>query len=251
MLTAESTRQAGEYLNRVFRLQSSPIAVKMLKSESEIPPEAFRPKKDAGKHYAQCQVFSLSRRDRKTVATLKEDNWCIGPVMAYGLVPSPDNESDRKKPDYACFEYGQYIGILTSPLESATFIPDLVLVYCDTNQLRQILLAIPETDRPGVKTNLFPISCAYSVTNAILNDEYWVNLPDPGEYVRALTQAGEMIFSIPATKLESYMEAAVQYFQTSMFADEQMMMVSDFPQPDIYKELFKAWGMDHEPIPEK
>jgi hypothetical protein len=29
-----------------------------------------------------------------------------------------------------------------------------------------------------------------------------------------------------------------------MFADEQMMMLSDFPQPDIYKEVFKKWGME-------
>lgn len=245
MVSEKTARQYGEQLNRSLRLQTSPIAVKMLTSEADIPKEAIRPKRDQGKHYAQCQAFSLSRRDRFTVAMLKEDNWCIGPVMAYGLVPPAEDPEMRKKIEYACFEYGQYIGILTAPLESATFEPDLVLIYCDTNQLRQILLAIPEDERPGVKTNMFPISCAFSVTNAMLNNEYWVNLPDPGEYVRALTQAGEMIFSIPGAKLVTYMDQLSQYFETSMFADEQMMMRADFPQPDIYKQLFKAWNMDH------
>jgi len=28
----------------------------------------------------------MSRRERETIAMLKEDNWCPGPLMAYGLV---------------------------------------------------------------------------------------------------------------------------------------------------------------------
>jgi hypothetical protein len=31
----------------------------------------------------------------------------------------------------------------------------------------------------------------------------------------------------------------------SGFADESMMMYPDFPQPDLYKKVFEAWGMDH------
>jgi hypothetical protein len=25
-----------------------------------------------------------------------------------------------------------------------------------------------------------------------------------------------------------------------------MMMQPDFPQPDLYKKVFEAWGMDHD-----
>jgi hypothetical protein len=32
----------------------------------------------------------------------------------------------------------------------------------------------------------------------------------------------------------------------SGFAHEQMMMRPDFPQPDLYKKVFKKWGMDYE-----
>jgi hypothetical protein len=31
-----------------------------------------------------------------------------------------------------------------------------------------------------------------------------------------------------------------------MFANEQMMMEGDFPQPEIYEEIFKKWEMEHE-----
>ena len=91
MTDLKTYRKYGEELELKLRLQTSPIAVKMIKNESDIPENALRPEINHGKHYAQCQVFSLSRRDRMTVAMLKEDNWCPGPVMAYGLVP-PKNE---------------------------------------------------------------------------------------------------------------------------------------------------------------
>ena len=236
-------REHGQEMERRLRLQTAPIAVKMLESEADIPPEAFSPFRDRGEHYAQCQAFSLSRRDRKTVAMLKADHWCPAPVMAYGHVPRPADLEARSKAPYDSFELGRYVGILTAPLSTAAFVPEVVIVYCDTNQLRNMLLALDESDRPQVKSNFFPFSCAYAVTSPILNNEYWINLPDPGEYVRALTQAGEMMFSIPGPRLDGFMARLRQFFEASPFADEQMMMRPDFPQPDLYKKVFKDWGL--------
>ncbi len=243
MTDIDTFRKYGEKLETLLRLHTSPISVKMVKNKSDIPETALRPKRDLGKHYAQCQAFSLSRRDRQTVAMLKEDNWCPGPVIAYGIESPIDSPSGDTQRLYEGFEQGKYIGILTAPLFKTSFSPDLVIIYCDTNQLRSMLLSLKEEEKPGVKSNFFPFSCAWAVTSPILHNEYWINLPDPGEYARALTQAGEMIFSIPAPKMDDFMSDFKTFFKESMFADEQMMMASDFPQPEIYKELFKKW--DH------
>ncbi len=248
MSSINDINKYGEKLESLLCLRTSPVAVRMLRSNAEIPEGAFRPKKDHNKHYAQCQVFSLSRRDRLTVAMLKGDNWCLGPIIAYGLAempPPPPGAGAPPEIQYKRFEIGQYVGILTAPLKSAQFEPDLVLVYSDTNQLRDMLLSLKEEEKPKVKTNLFPISCAFCITNPIIDNEYWVNLPDPGEHVRALTQPGEMIFSIPAPKLTEFMEGLRKFDQESMFAHEQMMMQADFEQPDIYKQMFESWGMEH------
>jgi uncharacterized protein (DUF169 family) len=238
----------GEELESLLCLRTSPVAVRMLRSEAEIPDGAYRPRRDKNRHYAQCQVFSLSRRDMMTVAMLKDDNWCLGPIMAYGFVempPPPPAAGAAPSIQYKHFEYGKYVGILTAPLKTVQFEPDLVLIYSDTNQLRNMLLSLKEEEKPKVRTNLFPISCAFCVTNPIIDNEYWVNLPDPGEYVRALTQPGEMIFSIPAPKLPEFMEGLRKFDKESMFAHEQMMMQSDFEQPEIYKQMFESWGMEH------
>jgi len=69
----------GEDLERLLLLRTSPLAVKMLEKEGDIPQEAIRPEKDGGFHLAQCQAFAMSRRERATVAMLKEDNWCPAP----------------------------------------------------------------------------------------------------------------------------------------------------------------------------
>jgi len=64
----------GEDLERILRLRTSPVAVKMLEKESDIPGGAVRPKKQRGYHLAQCQAFGLTRREKDIIAMLKEDN---------------------------------------------------------------------------------------------------------------------------------------------------------------------------------
>ncbi len=179
MATLDEFNRCGQELERLLRLRTSPVAVKMLEKTGEIPSGAMRPRRDHGHHYAQCQAFALSRRNRATVAMLKEDNWCPGAVIAYGLVPKPDDPA-RAASTNVCFEYGKYIGILTAPLGTATFAPDVVIVYCDTDQLRIILLSLKMEERPLVKSNFFPFSCAGAVVPVMKNNEYWINLPDPG-----------------------------------------------------------------------
>jgi uncharacterized protein (DUF169 family) len=247
MPTIKEFNHYGEELENLLGLPTSPVAVKMLEKEADIPQSAVRPKKDRGYHLAQCQAFAMSRREKTTVAMLKEDNWCPGAVSSYGLVPKPDDPVARAQNTGEYFEYGKYIGILTAPLKKADFVPDAVIIYCDTNQLRIMLLSLKPEERALVKSNFFPFSCSNSVVPVINHGEYWINLPDPGEYARALTVAGEMMFSVPANRLPGLVENLRGMDRNeSGFAHETMMMRPDFPQPELYKKVFEAWGMDHD-----
>jgi uncharacterized protein (DUF169 family) len=244
MAAVKEFNRYGEELEKILLLQTSPIAVRMLEKETDIPAEAIRPRKDCGYHLAQCQAFAMSRREKAVVAMLKEDNWCPAPVIAYGLAPLPDDPATRT---YDCFEQGKYIGILTAPLSSATFEPDVVIMYSDTNQLRSLLLAMKPEDRSLVSGHYFPPSCAYSVTTPVLSGEYRIVLPDPGEYARALTVAGEMMFSIPRDRLAGLLSDLREFDEGgSVFAHESMIMRPDFPQPELYRRVFEAWGLEHE-----
>ncbi len=244
MATVSEFNKYGEELENALILRTSPIAVKMLEKESDIPKEAIRPKKDRKYHIAQCQAFALSRREGTTVAMLKEDHWCPAAPMAYGLVKRPESVQSQSHP-YDCFEYGKYIGIVTAPLKKATYIPDVVIMWAKPAQLRALLLSIKIEDVPQVSGHFFPPSCAWSVVNPIKAGQYWVVLPDPGEYQRALTEEGDMMFSVPQSRMQNMM-AGLKANEHGAFAyrEHSMFMQPDFDQPEFYKEMFKSWGLD-------
>ena len=232
----------GEQLENALILRTSPIAVKMLERESDIPKEAIRPKNDRGSHIAQCQAFALSRREGTTVAMLKEDHWCPTAMMAYGIVDRPDSVTRWTHP-YQCLEKGKYVGMVTAPLKSATFAPDVVLVYLNPAQLRSLLLSMKVDDVPQVRGNFFPPSCGHSIVNPIKTGQCFVVIPDPGEYQRALTREEEMIFSVPHDKMPGLM-AGLKTSGMFSYRDHNMSMLPDFEQPQFYKDLFKEWGLD-------
>jgi len=232
----------GEELEKALILRTSPVAVKMLEKEGDIPKEAIRPKRDRGQHIAQCQAFALSRREGTTVAMLKDDHWCPTAMMAYGMVDRPDSVTKWTHP-YESFEQGKYIGIVTAPLKKATFVPDVVLVYLNPAQLRSLLLSMKVDDVPQVSGRFFPPSCGHSIVSPMKSGQYFVVIPDPGEYQRALTQEEEMIFSVPQDKMTGLM-AGLKTGGMFSYRDHNMSMLPDFEQPQFYQDLFKGWGLD-------
>ncbi len=247
MANAADFNQYGEDLERLLVLRTSPVAVKMLEKEEDIPAGAYRPKRDRGVHLAQCQAFALSRRDRTTVAMLKEDHWCPAALMAYGLVERPAVRAGapRASHPYDSFPYGKYAGILTAPLKKAVFKPDVVIIYSNTAQLRSLLLSMKVEDIKEVNGHFFPPSCAWSVVHPMLTGQYFVVLPDPGEYQRALTGEDEMMFAVPAAKMEKLATGLKQIEGKEFsYAGHTMLMMADFPHPDFYQKMFKGWGLD-------
>jgi uncharacterized protein (DUF169 family) len=233
----------GEELETALLLRTSPVAVKMLEKESEVPKGAFRPKRDGAGHIAQCQAFGMSRREGKTVAMLKEDNWCPTALMAYGIVSTPASMAKLGE-SYTSFDVGKYIGVLTAPLKKASFAPDVVMIYLNPAQLRGMLTPMMFGAAPQINTHLFLPSCAHCVVDPMKTGQYTLVLPDPGEYQRALTAEEEMIFAVPKEKMPALMASLKPGGKLYSFRDQYMSMHPDFEQPQFYKDLFKGWGMD-------
>jgi uncharacterized protein (DUF169 family) len=244
MYDLSELNQYGEDLEKLLILRTSPIAVKMLEKEEDIPEGAVRPKKDLGYHLAQCQAFAMSRRERVTLAMLKEDHWCPAALMAYGLVKKLESSSKYTQ-SYDCFEYGKYIGLVTAPLKTANFEPDVVIIYSNTAQLRSLLLTMRSEDIPNVNGHFFPPSCAFAVVSVMLTGQYWVVLPDPGEYERALSGEDEMMFGVPRAKLDTLISDLRKGGEWNWAHNRSnMIMRPDFPHSEHYKNLFKIWGLD-------
>ncbi len=238
--------QYGDELEASLLLRTSPIAVKMLEKEADIPKGAFRPKRDGGYHIAQCQAFGMSRREGKTVAMLKEDHWCPTALMAYGMVEKPASMGGWTE-SFMSFEVGKYIGVITAPLKSAAFMPDVVLIYLNPAQLRGLLVPMMFGGNASqVTTELFLPSCGHAVVDPIKTGKYVVVLPDPGEYQRALATEDEMILAVPREKIQGLMAGLKGMGRKYSHRDQYMSMHPDFEQPQFYKDMFKSWGLDSE-----
>jgi len=235
----------GEELEAALLLRTSPIAVKMLEKEADIPKGAFRPSRDGKYHLAQCQAFGMSRREGKTVAMLKEDHWCPTALTAYGMVPKGKSMGSWME-SYRSFETGKYVGALTAPLKSASFAPDVVMIYLNPAQLRGLILPMMMAGAAEIDTHLFLPSCAHAVVDPMQTGKFCVVLPDPGEYQRALTLEEELIFSVPKDKMAPLMASLKPGGRLYSHRDQYMSMKPDFEQPQFYKDMFRSWGLGQE-----
>ena len=257
MKDTATLNRLGEEIERLLLLRTAPIAVRFLRDLNEIPEGAIRPKRDRGYHLAQCQAFAMTRRQRATVAMLIEDHWCWAPLIGYGMVPpAEEGEIPRMVEDpgaarelertWPCLPYGRYVGIVSGPLPTANFEPDLVLIYSNTAQMRTALMAIKYKEGRLVASEFDPIdSCVFSTVPVMLTRRYRLTLPDPGEFQRAMAGEDEIILSVPAEKIEDvvsglrWLEKNGQSY--TRFAPD---LRPDFPRPRFYKQLFKKWGLD-------
>jgi len=248
MIELDEYKQYGEDLEKILLLRTSPMAVKMLEKEEDIPEGAVRPERDRGYHLAQCQAFALSRRQKETVAMLKEDNWCFAPLIAYGLVDRPDDPRFKKFTSFPAFEKGKYIGIVSAPLKTANFEPDVVIIYSNTAQLRNMLIPIHFKDRESqVNYHFFPPACSFLLVPVIEKGRYMVVLPDPGEHMRALSGEEEIVLSVPKSKIGEFVSGIREMKEGKLgYGSSGYMMLPDFPQPPMYKELFTQWGLHRE-----
>jgi len=262
MTTLSDFNSYGEELRRQLQLKTFPLAIKLLEQEKDIPQGAIRPKRDLGFHLGLCQGFAMSRREGAMVAMLKEDNWCYAPVIALGFAEPPEFVSEghveyparistlaaakevvKKIPR---LEYGKYVGIVSAPLETSSFEPDLVIIYCNSAQLRSLLSGMKYKEGYQVTSTLEPGgACVQSTVPVIESGECQVTVPCSGDRRWAMAQDDEMIFSIPKGKLEDLMLGLRHFDETETFIFPTKFAVRpDYPLSGTYVKIGKMIGLE-------
>jgi uncharacterized protein (DUF169 family) len=260
-IPAKTMNAYGSDLLNMLVLRTYPIAIKMLKNESEIPKGAMRPKKDLKTHYSACQAFGIVRRRGTALAMFVEDHWCFEPIIGYGLKEPPKDflegsgskffvESDKgakeRSNNIPLLPYGKYAGMALAPLHRANFSPDLTMIYCNATQLRHMLFAYLLKNGRRVTSTLDPLwSCVHSIVPSLLNHTCEVTVPDPGDFERASTGDDEMIFTVPAARMEELMYGVYHYEKMGMgYRSFSHELKGDFQQPSFYRQYFEMWGLD-------
>ena len=263
MDTLNVIRGYGKELDQRLRLKTYPMGVKLLQSEADIPEGAMRPRRDIKRPINTCQAFGMSRWEGKTVAQLKEDMWCFEPVVGYGLAEPPQYflEGHNRFPkdvktleagrnyasDFPCLEVGKYVGVVSAPLTTANFEPDLVVIYCDSAQLSLLLLAREYEDGHDLKLSLSShAACVYSVVPVMQTGKCQVAVPCRGDHYSAMADDDELIFTLPIGKLEDLM-VALRYLETNDSKLPKNRRMRREPElPESYLKLARMVGMLNE-----
>ncbi len=251
----------AEELERKLRLKTFPIAVKLLEREEDIPEGAVRPKRDLGQHMALCVAFSMSRRGGTTLALLKEDMWCFDPVIGLGLAEPPQYflEGHNRFPEstltlaaarswantFPRLECGHYIGIMTAPLKTASFEPDLVIIYCDSAQLAQLLIAANWKDGHDITSRLSGMSaCVYATVPAVQTMDYQVTPPCAGDSKHAMSQDNEIIFTAPMEKMDDLIAGLRYLAERNNVLPRALTAELEYKMSEKYEKIGKMIGMD-------
>ncbi len=261
MTSLSILQEYGKELEHRIRLQTYPLALKMLQKESNIPEGAERPMRDFGYHLAACQGFSKSRREGTLVAMTKGDMWCPEGVIGLGLAEPPQYFLDghQRFPqsaesldagsvwahEFPRLEAGKYVGVMSAPLTTCNFIPDVIIIYCDSAQLGTLLLAAASKEgRELTCTVSAKGACVYTVVSPMQTGKYQVTVPCPGDRRFAGAQRDEIIFSLPVSKLDELI-SSLRYLESYGYRlPLRCIMKPESALPENYVTTGKLMGMD-------
>jgi uncharacterized protein (DUF169 family) len=200
-------KKLNDALNTHIRPQTYPLAVKLCKTETELPAKARRPLRDFGYTVALCQSMGLARRFRWTIAVGDEDQCCSGGSATMGF-PLEGAEGGFMPPQVnKQLEKGRFSYFLVSPVETADFEPDMIIVYCDPAQANRLTVgAMMGTGKEVPATAPGFVECGDTVAKTYITDSCRFILADGGDRNFGGTQDNEVIFTIPSSQVEALLK---------------------------------------------
>jgi len=257
----EEVHELGTELERWLRMRVHPIAVKMLKGREDVPLDAVIPTRDWGHKFSLCQAFAKAQRDGITVAMFKEDMWCFEPVVGLGLAESIPyfEEGNHRYPDSVrtledagewCrnmphLEYGLYKGIVVAPVNTCSYMPQVVTMHVNGMQMSQLLIVKNWIDGRDVHAQLSGHAvCNYAVVPPLLSGECTVAIPCKGDRRLAMAQDDEIMFSLLPEMLLDFIEGT-RFLQEHNWGIPMLQEYKEeYDLKPAYAQLGEMLGMD-------
>jgi uncharacterized protein (DUF169 family) len=213
----------NDTLNRYLHVKTHPVAVKLCRSEQEIPAGVKRPVNDLKVRIPLCQGVAMARRYGWIVALGNVDQSCPFGALTMGFVKPKGDYLDGSffdsigagRKEIAAktaqaiprLDYGKYKYAVFGPLHKASFVPDLIVVYGDAAQVARLIQGSLRK-RGGVLTSssVGGIACSAVIARTILEDECQYVVAGAGDRIFALTQDDELVFTMPLSKVEITLE---------------------------------------------
>jgi uncharacterized protein (DUF169 family) len=224
-VTYNAADQSGTLMD-LLRLQTRPLAVKLLSPEENLPKRVHRPKRLLKHRITICQGITMARRYGWRLGLLKDDVCCAAALIAYGWAgkqPRAEEVADlmlaaqyaqnreaahRQIEAIPRLAPGECSGLVLSPLELTTWKPDLVMIYASPGQMMRLVQAatyhegIPLTAYFGGKA----ASCAEGIIRTFQTQQCQIVLPCGGDRIFAMTADDELAFVAPEHRIDQLLE---------------------------------------------
>ena len=255
-------KEIEEALSTYVRPLTFPLAIKMLKSEGEIPEKTRRPFQQTKKKVAICQGIGMARKLGWAVAMGKEDMQCSLGAAPFGFFKNLDfynegnlaagmftasKEVGKKEEDLVDrFEHGLYSHILVASLNRTAFDPDLFMIYGNPAQIMRLIQGALYNEGGAVQSSsMGRLGCSAIIT-VIQKDECRYLVPGNGDRIFGMTQDYEMTFLMPASKIDTVLDGlakthkgGIRYPITNFFNFQAAF-------PPSYQEQMKIWEEEGE-----
>ena len=215
----------GQKIEEMIRPSTFPLAIKMIKSQTEIQFRYKSPSTDLKLQNFVCQNFKMSRSYGWTILLTEKDINCRFARSIYGWDPiteqpeelahsfsiglyAKDLETSKKVEKHTYRLNSVFHGMVISPLVRTKVKPDVVLIYCLPAQAMRLIqgylyceggvLEFTAAGRMG--------SCHEGVVKSILTNKPQLVILGNGDRIWGGAQDSEVMFSCPHDKLDVLME---------------------------------------------
>ncbi|MDG6245000.1 MAG: DUF169 domain-containing protein [Methanolobus sp.] len=228
-MNKEDIQKLGKELIEILGIDTSPVAVRLVKSEEEIP--AGIPRIDENTRH--CQMVDKVRRLGAQFHSLTDDHMCKGGAAVMGLMEmSPKLKTGEVYYNLKHFHSldsarttmekvpmlpaNSVKAVVYSPLEKATFVPDVVLIIAKPKVVMELSQALLHKSGGRVNAGFAGKQsvCADGVSYPYITGEAGVTIGCSGSRKYTEIQDEELIMSIPVDMLESLVESAKAMFGT-------------------------------------
>ena len=225
----EKIQFLGKELRDILQMNTSPVAVHLVSADEEIPEDIPH----VGETTRHCQMVDNVRRLGDPFYATLEDHQCKGGAAVMGLSEmSPKLKSGEVYYNLNHFatvgsakstmekvpmvEANSVRAIVYSPLEKATFKPDVVLIIAKPKQVMQLSQALLHKEGGRVNAGFAGKQsvCADGVAYPYLTGEAGVTVGCSGSRKYTEIQDEEMIMSVPVDMLPHLVESAKSMFGT-------------------------------------
>jgi uncharacterized protein (DUF169 family) len=222
----EERREQSRLLDELLRLQTRPVAVKLMPPGEKLPSRVRRPSRLLRHRVTVCQAITMVRRYGWRLGLLKEDVCCPVALIAYGWLEQPPDISEVEEVMLASgyaenreaarrqieaiprLTEGECGALLLAPLELTEWEPDLVVIYANPAQVMRLVHAATYHEGEPIQNSFGARagSCAEGIIRTYHTKKCQVVLPGGGDRIFAMTGDDELCCTVPAVMLDRVLE---------------------------------------------